>query len=350
MDSASTLSLIGGPTESRNFASITGGTIQHQGGVSAYGSVSGSALQLTGGSASFSGQVNLVSLVLNGGTITGGTINSQSSIITYAVFTSGSKLITTSAEFKGLLTLENDGTSLTISQNGQARVTADSQVTFLGASSFTVNSGTVFSQGSKLNLVKGSATGNNPVLQHNGDWQSTATLSSNGVDITGTGSFTISPLSTFNFVNSNFATQTLASQGTFLYLSGKFNIGSVTGTGNFSGSPVGFNAASFNAQVFNLTDGASTLTKSNIQSVTLTNGNFGVVSSVVGTFNLEGGILSGSATGATVKVTQLNVVGVPAKTVQNIAVTTTKLNLACGSNQCALFTLNASISVNATVF
>lgn len=346
MDSASTLSLIGGPTESRNFAQISGGTIQQQGGTTTYGSISGSAVQLTGGSSSFTSSVNLVNLILNGGTVTGGTINSQASSITYAVFTSGAKLISTSVEFKGLLTLQDDGTALVISQNGQGRVTADSQITFLGASSFTVNSGSVIQQTSNLNLVKGSAKGNNPILQQNGNWQAGATLSSNGVDVTGSGSFTIGSTSTFNWVNANFATQNLVSQGSFTYLSGNFNIASVTGSGVFAGAPAAFNAASFASAVFNLTDGAASLTKSNIQQVTLTNGNLGLSSGQIGTFNLQGGTLAGVGVSASVKVTQLNVVGVPAKTLTGIAVTTTKLNLACGPNQCALFTINASVTVS----
>jgi len=313
------------------------------GGTSNYNSLDISTLILTGGTAKCVGAQKIQQLTINGGTLLGGSVAAAATSITFAILGSGVVVRSTSLDLNGLVTLQDAGTSLTLAANGQGRVSAPSQLTFMASTQFVTEQGSTFQQSATLKFVRGAATGAVPSASHMGTWISSALLSSQGVPISGRGALTLSGASTFDFTNADVAADSVNSQGTFTMNQGTFAFNSVLGSGSFTGSPKSFTANSFAASALTLTDGLANFTKANVATAQLQNGILAFQTGTFGSLALSGGTFIGWTPKSTATVGSLSVTGIPAKTVQNAVVTVSSLSMSCGAQQCALFTNSASI-------
>jgi len=279
----------------------------------------------------------------------GGNTIASAALIQYAVVQGGANLRVNSLDLNGQINLQDSGSSIVIQPNGQLRVSGESQITFINDNVVTIQQGASVSQGSPLTIVRASPTGNAPSVNNNGAWTLSSTLKSLGVSLTGTGAFGLSSTGAVDFTNANFLASSLASQGSFKMQSGNFVIGIITGSGTFTGQPGTFNSTSIAATSFSLADGLVNWQKANIQQTTIQNGVISVSSGTLSTLNFQGGTVQGLGTAqSTLQVVNLVVTTPPAKTLKNIAVTTTTLKLSCDgpSNQCALLTINAVLATN----
>jgi len=346
LGASSTLSLIGAPTESRSFGSINGGTIKQDGGASSFGTTDVAGLALAGGSAVFTGQTKIGQFSISGGSVTGGSVNSASLAIDFGILSGGAVVTTASLDLRGIVSLDNPSTALVVAQSGQARVSAPSQVTLGSQTAFTLSQASTMSQSSPLKLVQASATGASPALNQNGAWTSSSTFTSLGVPVYGSGSFNLAATAAFDFTNANFSASSMNSQGSMSFQQGSINIGQVSGSGKFQGSPVSFASQSLACAGFTLTDGAVSATKVGVTNLKVQNGVFSFGTATIGTLDLQGGTVSGTpGQQSKVSVQSLVVSTAPAKTISNCDMSIAGLNLACpGTGQCALFTSSATLT------
>jgi len=127
------------------------------------------------------------------------------------------------------------------------------------------------------------------------------------------------------------------------------NVGSISGTGVLDNEGQQFVVSgNLAAQKFILVNGLVQSATANINTFDIQSGTFNITGSgaTVSSLTWEGGLITSPSTTAstTLNVATLTLTGTQPKTLSNIKATVTNLALSCGTQQCQLFTQNASLN------
>jgi hypothetical protein len=332
MQAGSTLTLIGAPTEKRMFDKITGaGTIQCQGGNNNFNGVAAANFQASGGTISVTAG-NFNSLTLGGAYLGGSKITANTATLTNGFLNKGLQLSATNVILNGIVEIDNDGTALLASTTWTVPSTAKSaQITMTGGSSIQIAAGATVAQSANLQIVPGAPTTNKPTISMSGAWSSVSQLTIAEIPVSGTGSWTLSSTASMNLNSVVFTAKSIANNGMISTQVGSFNVGTVTGTGTITTSPINMVITHIIANVFTLNTGSVTISNATFTTLNLNNGVLGISSTAkLTTFNFQGGKLMGSGSAqATVSVKDTSVTGVATQTLNNVALTTNTFSLDC---------------------
>jgi len=346
--SGSTLTLIGAPTESRTFTTITGsGTILNQGGVNTFNTVAANALQASGGTASVTaGTFN--SLTLTGAFLGGAKLTTQSAELTTGFINGGLKLSTQSLVLQGTVEIDDDGTTLSVS--GTAQVPVSSLVTMTGGSMLQFAAGSTTTQSATLSVVPGAPKANKPSVSIAGSFTSNAVFSVAEIPVVGGGVYTLSASGSLTFNNVAFTGQSIASQGTIIAQIGTFTADTISGSGSITAAPVSFNVNHLTGNSFQLLSGNVNISNLTLTTLDMKNGVFGLsTTGKLNTWTFEGGQFKGTGTAqAVLTVRDTTLTGVTTQTLTNTAVTTKTFNMDCGAQACQYFSQQSSIRTSTT--
>jgi len=336
--------LIGAPTEARTFTTITGaGTISNQGGSNTYNNAAGSSFQATGGKATVvSG--NFKSLTLNGAFLGGSKMSADSADFTAGFLNGGIQLSVSSLNLRGTIEIDDDGTTLLVSNSAQ--IPMPSLITMTGGSSFQFGAGSHVTQNQNFQIVPGAPKPKKPSVTINGQWLSSAGFSVAEVPISGTGVYTISAAGSWNLNNVVFSGKSIDSQGSIQTQIGSLTVPDILGAGTISCSAsLNMNIDHLAANSFTLNSGNVNVMNTTLNSLDIKNGIFTLATmGKITTFTFDGGQLKGSqAKQAVVTVRDTVIQGVTTQTLTNAALTTSTFTMNCGTQACQFFSQNASV-------
>lgn len=342
--SGAILNLIGDAHSTRSIGDITGlGQLLVAGGINNFTTMSGiSNVQLTGGTlVTDSKTANIGTLLQNGGQITG-----KATIIVSTATLANAGIVKTPVvandlELKGFTSL--NGASLSVT--GLGIISASSQFTLSEGATFIVTRTARVSQSAPLRLLPSGAD-HPAVFQNDGRWTSTSDLEI-VVTTNGTGAFEFGTGATTTLTGIHFRTQSLSLTGSKVTVIGSVvNIGSIDGRAG----TVDFQGSSFtvqgNANIDKYTheNGDTTIGTGNFGSVDVQTGNWNItgLAVTIGQLTFEGGQISSTpGRRGVVTVSTTIITGNQPKTFSDVEVTSSVINLVCGTQQCQLFTKNA---------
>jgi len=340
------INLIGVTESQRNFGDITGaGTVQVQGGTNVFTKMTNIGTVLLQGGV-LQGNANPLTI----GTLeqTSGILNGKATVsINTATFSNAdivnSPVTVTGVTFKGPTTL--DGAILTVVTT--AVIATDSQLTLSDGAQFVISSTGQVSQSAPLSIVPSSQV-HPPIFTNNGQWTSTSKLTL-VVGTKGTGSFQLGTGSTTVLSGIAFNAGSLTLTSSFFSAVGSVvNVGSISGTGTIDTNGEQFIVTgALAASNVTLENGVVQCGSANINLLDGRSGTFNITgpSAVVSSLTWEGGLITcPPAAGTTLTVTSLTLTGTQPKTLINVKAVVTNLSLTCGTQQCQLFTLSASLT------
>jgi hypothetical protein len=342
-----TVTMIGANTVNRVFSDVSGGgTLNIQGGTNTFHSMSSiSTVTLSGGVlVADTKQCNVVSFTQTGGSIGGSaTVSAGTATFSNAVI-NNTPVTAATLILKGFSSI--NGGSLTVTSLGN--VAAASQLTLGGGAVFAVASTAKVTQSYALEILP-SGTTQVPSFRNDGKWTSTATLTLDTLT-SGVGSFEFQSGSSMTATGISFTTKSLLlTQATFTSVGSTVSIASVDGTGGtiISQSQVFTVSGNLNVATFTHQNGITNVATGNIQTLDVQTGTYNVTGSsiTVGSLTFEGGQIQGTSKNAIV-ASSTSVTSNQPKTIKNIVVSSTAINLACGAQQCQLLTLNAKLTTS----
>jgi len=343
-----TLILIGAPTESRTFTTITGsGTILNQGGANTFNTVAGAIFQASGGTATVNaGTFN--SLTLTGAYLGGTKLTTQSAELTNGFINKGLKITVVNLVLQGTVEIDDDGTTLSVS--GTAQVPIPSLITMTGGSSLQFAAGSTTTQSAGLQIVPGAPKPNKPSVSVAGTFTSNAIFSVAEIPVVGAGVYTLLASGSLTFNNVAFTGQSIASQGSIIAQIGTFTVDTISGSGSIVAAPVSFNVNRLTGNSFQLLSGSVNVSNLTLNSLDMKNGVFGLATDgKLNTWTFEGGQFKGTGSAqAVLTVRDTALTGVTTQTLTNTAVTTKTFNMDCGTQACQYFSQQSSIKTSAS--
>jgi len=283
------------------------------------------------------------SLSVQGGDFNGGKVTTTNAMLASGFVRGGVQLSSSNFDLQGTVNIEGDGTTLTF--NSMGKVSKQSLLTMSGGSSIVVNSGATVNQNAPLSIVPGGMKMKNPTISINGLIASTSSLSIANVPVSGNGAYTISETASWSLNNINFQAKSVSAKGQVQVLAGSFNSQTVDGSGTFNGNPNTFTVTQFTAKSFTLASGATAINNCTLDSLTLTNGVWGIGAvAKIGTFNWQGGTFQGTGkTQVPVSVSSTTLSSTSGQKLNNVALTTNSFSLSCGTQACQFFSQDSSV-------
>jgi len=343
LGTGASLTLIGAPTETRTFTTITGaGTILNQGGVNTFNNVAGAALRAAGGTAIVASG-KFTSLTLSGAFLGGTKLSTSSAELTSGFINLGLQLSVSSLILQGTIEIDDDNTALMVSTS--VTIPINSLITMTAGSTISIANTATVTQNANLQIVPGAPKAKKPAMTIGGTWTSAGQFSVSEIPIAGTASYTIAATGSFNFNNVVFSAQAIMSLGTITTQIGTFNVGSITGAGTFIASPLNMNVNMFAGNAFTLMSGTVSIANLTMTTLDMKNGVLGVAAvAKVNRFPFEGGQLKGTlGSQAVMTVIDTALQGVTTQTLTNVALTTATFAMNCGAQACQFFSQNAAV-------
>lgn len=346
--SGAVLQLIGSPTSQRTFGDITGGgSLQITGGYNVFNKATNiGTVTIASGELHANGDLSIVNLAASAGVISG----AQTLTVSNAAFKNINLLNVVinvnDAVFSQFGTLDGS----TVNVLGTASTDDVGQLVMANGASLAIQKNAKVSQTKVFRVLP---TGDHPSeFTNNGQWSSSADLSL-VVPTNGLGSFTFAQGATLQLTGIPFSASAVTLASAFFKTVGSsVVIGSLIGNGSVMTQGDSFQVlGTANAKSFVHQNGVTQMGSGTIDSLAVQVGTYNITGSgaTVGSLSFTGGEITGAAGAGTIlSVGDTTITGASAKTLSNILVTTSTLQLSCNAPQCQLFTSSASLTAKSS--
>jgi hypothetical protein len=285
--------------------------------------------------------ITISSLSISGGTFDGkGTVSASATVLSQAQLTNIS-LTTQSIDFQGFTGL----VAAHLKIQGSGRVSSTSQVTMADGSTLVVDTSGRIAQANSMKILQ-SGQDQPPQFVNDGSWTSNAELTI-AVNTQGDGSWDLGSGSQTTVTGIAFNAGSLSvTRATLTVQASVVNVAEVTGSqgGAIDVAGKSFDTDSLNMPIYRQQVGATSFKTGKIGTLQILGGSLAVTaggSGTIDTIDWQAGTFSGASSSIVINVHNTTLSTREPKTLSNLSIESTNIQMLCGQESCQFFTDHA---------